>query len=141
MVLTGHRRAGKSCILESIAQRMMSEGNVIYLDMEDPDNANITTFRELHEYIKEAAKDGVHNYLLIDEVQEIEQFEKTLRFFVKQDNFDVIVTGSNASMLSIFALGRFAVPASHCLVGYPHPLGLHRQHLRYYLRQRHCAPS
>lgn len=117
VVLTGHRRAGKSCILESIAQRMMSEGNVIYLDMEDPDNANITTFRELHKYIKEAAKDGVHNYLLIDEIQEIEQFEKALRFFVKQDNFDVIVTGSNASMLSSDIASSFAGRYSRVHVG------------------------
>lgn len=108
VVLTGHRRVGKSCILESIAQCLKSRGNVVYLDKENPDNVSITTFYELHEYIKQTAKTDAHNYLLIDEVQEIEQFEKTLRFIVKQDNFDVVVTGSNASMLSSDIASSFA---------------------------------
>lgn len=108
VVLTGHRRAGKSCILLSVAQHLSSKGNVIYLDMEDPDNASISGFQELHEHVRKKVKPDVHNYLLIDEVQEIEQFEKTLRFLVKQDDFDVVVTGSNASMLSSDIASSFA---------------------------------
>lgn len=47
VVLTGHRRAGKSCILELLAAELSDMGNVIYIDMEDPANADIVTFREL----------------------------------------------------------------------------------------------
>lgn len=117
VVLTGHRRAGKSCILESVAQRLKSNGHVIYLDMEDPDNADITSFLELHEYVQKVALTETHNYLLIDEVQEIRQFERALRYFVKQDQFDVIVTGSNASMLSSDIASSFAGRYSQIHVG------------------------
>lgn len=117
VVLTGHRRAGKSCILETIAQLLESSGNVIYIDMENPEHADITTFRELHEYVKKEVKEDTHNYLLIDEVQEVEQFEKVLRFFVKQDNFDVVVTGSNASMLSSDIASSFAGRYSRVHIG------------------------
>lgn len=100
VILTGHRRAGKSCILELLAGELLVEGNVIYIDMENPVNADLSTFRELSEKIKGNVVDGKHNYVLIDEVQEIEEFEKALRYWVKQDGVDVVVTGSNAAMLS-----------------------------------------
>jgi predicted AAA+ superfamily ATPase len=117
IVLTGHRRAGKSCVLESVAQRLKNKGHVIYLDMEDPNNADITTFRELHDFVQKNSQSDTQNYLFIDEVQEIKQFEKTLRFFVKQDNFDVIVTGSNASMLSSDIASSFAGRYSQVHIG------------------------
>ena len=71
VVLTGHRRAGKSCILELLAQKLTAEGNVIYIDMEDPANADLASFRELSERIKGAVLEDVRNFVLIDEVQEI----------------------------------------------------------------------
>ncbi len=45
VVLTGHRRAGKSCILELLAAELSDMGNVIYIDMEDPANADIVSKR------------------------------------------------------------------------------------------------
>ena len=100
VVLTGHRRAGKSCILELLATELLPKGNIIYIDMENPDNADIKTFRELSDMIKRAVVEGRRNYVLIDEVQEVTEFEKALRYWVKQDEVDVVVTGSNAAMLS-----------------------------------------
>ena len=108
VVLTGHRRAGKSCILELLAAELSVEGNVIYIDMENPENADLTSFRELSERIKGAVVEGCRNYVLIDEVQEIEEFEKALRYWVKQDGVDVVVTGSNATMLSSDIASSFA---------------------------------
>lgn len=87
-------------MLESIAQNIQGDGNVILLDMEDPDNAKIKDFQDLNKFIQEHLKDAVHNYLLVDEVQEIAEFEKTLRYYAKQNDIDIIVTGSNAYMLS-----------------------------------------
>ena len=46
VVLTGHRRAGKSCILELLAADLVAEGHVIYIDMEDPANADLATRSE-----------------------------------------------------------------------------------------------
>lgn len=108
VVLTGHRRAGKSCILELLAAELTSKDNVIYIDMENPENADITSFRELSEKIKTSVKKGRHNYVLIDEVQEVAEFEKALRYWVKQDGVDVVVTGSNAAMLSGDVASSFA---------------------------------
>ena len=108
VVLTGHRRAGKSCILELLAAELAVEGNVVYIDMENPENADLATFRELSERIKGAVVAGHRNYVLIDEVQEVEEFEKALRYWVKQDGVDVVVTGSNAAMLSSDIASSFA---------------------------------
>lgn len=108
VVLTGHRRAGKSCILETMKDMLFERGNVIFLDMEDPDNADITDYKLLNSWIKEKIKTNEHNFLLIDEVQEIKEFEKTLRYWTKQDNIDIIVTGSNAMMLSSDIASVFA---------------------------------
>ena len=111
IVLTGHRRAGKSCILECLAARLATQGHVLYIDMENPDYADIKDYERLNAWIKRHVSEKKHNYLLIDEVQEIALFEKTLRYWVKQPDMDIVVTGSNAMMLSseiatIFA-GRY----------------------------------
>ena len=108
VVLTGHRRAGKSCILELLSDELSADGHVIYIDMEDPANADLVSFRELSDKIKAGLVEGRRNYVLIDEVQEVEKFEKALRYWVKQDGVDVVVTGSNAAMLSSDIASSFA---------------------------------
>lgn len=108
IVLTGHRRAGKSCVLASLAERWEKRGNIIFIDMEDPDHADIETYKELHDYVKSHYVEEKKNFLLIDEVQEISQFEKTLRYWIRQDNMTVVVTGSNAAMLSSEVATAFA---------------------------------
>lgn len=108
IVLTGHRRAGKSCILASLAERWKSLGNIIFIDMEDPDHADLETYKELHDYVKSHFVEESKNFLLIDEVQEISQFEKALRYWIRQDNMTVVVTGSNAAMLSSEVATAFA---------------------------------
>jgi Predicted ATPase (AAA+ superfamily) len=108
VVLTGHRRAGKSCILELLSAELNASGQVIYIDMENPANAELVSFRELSEMIKAAVVEGRRNYVLIDEVQEVTEFEKALRYWVKQDGVDVVVTGSNAAMLSSDIASSFA---------------------------------
>ena len=108
IVLTGHRRAGKSCILASLAEQWKNLGNIIFIDMEDPDHADLETYKELHDYVKSHFVEESKNFLLIDEVQEISQFEKALRYWIRQDNMTVVVTGSNAAMLSSEVATAFA---------------------------------
>ena len=108
IVLTGHRRAGKSCILASLAKRWKNLGNIVFIDMEDPDHADLETYKELHDYVKSHYVEESKNFLLIDEVQEISQFEKALRYWIRQDNMTVVVTGSNAAMLSSEVATAFA---------------------------------
>ncbi len=119
IVLTGHRRSGKSYILLNIKQKLSENGNVIFIDMENPDNAAIKTYIELNDYLKTKINSDKRNYILIDEVQVISEFEKALRYYVKQPNVDVVVTGSNAQMLSseiatVFA-GRYLQIHIHSL--------------------------
>lgn len=100
IVLTGQRRVGKSCILKLLAENCRQSGNVIYIDKEKHQFEDIQDYRDLNAYIDERIVNGQTNYIIIDEVQTITEFEKTLRSFYSEDNVEVIVSGSNAKMLS-----------------------------------------
>lgn len=81
---------------------------MIYIDMEDPANADLVTFKELSDRTKTSVNEGQRNSVFIDEVQKVAEFEKALRFWVKQDGVDVVVMGSNAAMLSSDIANSFA---------------------------------
>lgn len=102
IVLVGQRRVGKSCILKMIRDEKMadSDNNVIYIDKEKWQYDAIQTYRDLNEYIEKHWANDKYNYILIDEVQDIEEFERSVRSFRTEPNTDIIITGSNASMLS-----------------------------------------
>ena len=102
IVLVGQRRVGKSCILKMIRDEKMadSDNNVIYIDKEKWQYDAIQTYKDLNEYIERYWVNDKHNYILIDEVQDIEEFERSVRSFRTEPNTDIIITGSNASMLS-----------------------------------------
>lgn len=102
IVLVGQRRVGKSCILKMIRDDKMadSDNNVIYIDKEKWQYDAIHTYRDLNEYIEKHWANDKYNYILIDEVQDIEEFERSVRSFRTEPNTDIIITGSNASMLS-----------------------------------------
>lgn len=102
IVLVGQRRVGKSCILKMIRDDKMadSDNNVIYIDKEKWQYDAIQTYRDLNEYIEKHWVNDKHNYILIDEVQDIEEFERSVRSFRTEPNTDIIITGSNARMLS-----------------------------------------
>lgn len=102
IVLVGQRRVGKSCVLKMIRDDKMadSDNNVIYIDKEKWQYDAIQTYRDLNEYIEKHWANDKYNYILIDEVQDIEEFERSVRSFRTEPNTDIIITGSNASMLS-----------------------------------------
>ena len=102
IVLVGQRRVGKSCILKMIRDEKMadSDNNVIYIDKEKWQYDAVQTYRDLNEYIEKHWANDKYNYILIDEVQDIEEFERSVRSFRTEPNTDIIITGSNASMLS-----------------------------------------
>lgn len=102
IVLVGQRRVGKSCILKMIRDDKMadSDNNVIYIDKEKWQYDTIQTYKDLNEYIERYWVNDKHNYILIDEVQDIEEFERSVRSFRTEPNTDIIITGSNARMLS-----------------------------------------
>lgn len=102
IVLVGQRRVGKICILKMIRDDKMadSDNNVIYIDKEKWQYDAIQTYKDLNEYIERYWVNDKHNYILIDEVQDIEEFERSVRSFRTEPNTDIIITGSNARMLS-----------------------------------------
>lgn len=102
IVLTGQRRVGKSYILRDFIERhsLDSAANIIFLDKEKREYDSIKTYKDLDAFIGERFKADCHNYILVDEVQEIQAFEKSLRSWRTEERTDIIVTGSNAGMLS-----------------------------------------
>lgn len=102
IVLTGQRRVGKSMCLRLLAQEKQTDpfANIIYIDKEDAAFDAITTHEELNAYLSAHVAQDKHNYILIDEIQDIQFFERSLRHWIKQPETDVVVTGSNAKMLS-----------------------------------------
>ena len=101
IVLTGQRRVGKSFVLKDLAQRKMGEGaNVIYIDKESKTFDSITNHAELNQYVDAHRQAGRTNFILIDEVQEIKDFEKSVRAYRVEPDCEIIITGSNAELFS-----------------------------------------
>lgn len=103
IVLTGQRRVGKSCILQCVERHIMQhekEANIISINKEYAEFSNIKYDSDLNEFINNRLKTDNKNYLFIDEVQDISGFENSLRNFHAKGSCDIVVTGSNAKMLS-----------------------------------------
>lgn len=102
IVLTGQRRVGKSICLQSLSQTILQDpsNNLIYIDKENYQFASIIDADTLNAYIAKHFIVDKHNYILIDEVQEIVEFEQALRSWIKQPSTNIVITGSNAKMLS-----------------------------------------
>lgn len=102
IVLVGQRRIGKSTILRLFKDLKSAEPNVnvIYVDKEKREFDSIRTYQDLNAYIDSHFIAGKHNYILVDEIQEIAEFERTVRSYRTEPGTDVIITGSNSNMLS-----------------------------------------
>ena len=102
IVLTGQRRVGKSYVMKELVARKQEESgsNVIYIDKEKTAFDFIATYKDLVSYVDERLDKSKHNYILIDEIQEIEEFERGLRNYYNESYIDVVVTGSNSDILS-----------------------------------------
>lgn len=101
--LTGQRRVGKSRILHQIKDDIIEKypkGNYILIDKEKYDFDYIQNYNDLIQFVKEKSNPEEMNYLFIDEVQEIDDFEKTLRSLLSDGNYDIYCTGSNANIFS-----------------------------------------
>lgn len=105
-VITGMRRCGKSYLLfelfiSFLKEEGVSDDHIIKVDLEDYENRSLRNPDNLYAYIKNhIAIDGNTSYILLDEVQMVEEFEDVLNSFLKMRNVDVYVTGSNAKFLS-----------------------------------------
>lgn len=105
-ILVGIRRCGKSVILNQIIdelkeKRNIDDDHIIFINFEFIEYEDLLDYKELNKYIKDNIKDNKIYYLFLDEVQNVEGFEKvvnSLRASVK--NISIFLTGSNSKMLS-----------------------------------------
>lgn len=113
-VIVGQRRVGKSYLLFQIIDTIKTrkpKANIIYINKEDYAFDALKNYHDLVEYVNVHFKKNKKNYLFIDEIQDIAEFEKALRHFALNDALDVYCTGSNANLLSgelaTFLSGRY----------------------------------
>ena len=111
-VLTGQRRVGKSYLLFQIMDMVKRLGpedaRIIYINKELHEFDAIKDHRGLLEYIAGKSKGAKDLFVFIDEIQEIDQFEKALRSLQARGGCDIYCTGSNAELLSGELAGRLS---------------------------------
>lgn len=102
IVLVGQRRIGKSCVLKDFMLRHKHDfnTNIIFIDKEKKAFDFIRDYNDLNHFVDGKIKAGKHNYILIDEIQDIHEWERSVRNYRTEENTDIIITGSNAQMLS-----------------------------------------
>jgi uncharacterized protein len=102
-VITGQRRTGKSFFLLYLRDYLSArnrKANIIFINKELFEFEFLRTGKDLINYLNEKIKINKINYVFIDEIQDIEGFEKSLRDILIRKNVDIYISGSNANMLS-----------------------------------------
>lgn len=103
LFLIGQRRVGKSYLLRLIHEwicKNIEDANIVYINKEYEISDEINDHRQLYQYAIDRLPINGHNYLLIDEVQDIEEYEKALRSLHAERRCQIIATGSNAHIFS-----------------------------------------
>ncbi|MCI6932066.1 MAG: ATP-binding protein [Tenericutes bacterium] len=102
-VITGIRRSGKSTLLLMFKEYLLKNGvkkeNIIHINFESGLYDNIKNYQDLYQYVKEKIKNN-KIYLLLDEVQNVDSWEKAINAFKVDFDIDIYITGSNAYLLS-----------------------------------------
>ena len=104
-VLTGVRRSGKSVLLESIKDELIKNGvkeeNILLINFEFSEYFDLNNIKKLEEYISKNTQNIEGKiYLLFDEIQEVENWEKLINSYHAKGNYDIYITGSNSHLLS-----------------------------------------
>ena len=103
-VVTGLRRSGKTTLMELYEDKLRRDGilekQIIHINFEDVDYDYIETYKDLHsEVVKRLVPDRM-NYIILDEVQRVEGFERAVDSLYLRKNCDLYITGSNSKLLS-----------------------------------------
>lgn len=110
-VLTGQRRVGKSCLLEVVEDALKKSNptaNVIHINLEDFAFSHVRSATDLHDEISKRLSTSTDNYIFVDEIQEVAEFDRVIRSLNLNPHNDIYVTGSNSSMLSSEMASRLA---------------------------------
>ena len=114
-VIVGVRRCGKSTLLKQLRNDLVEQGvspeAIIYVDFELPSNAPLTDTSAFLSFVGERARQQSQSYLFVDEVQELEGWEKAINGLRAEFGLNIYVTGSNARMFageeSTYLAGRY----------------------------------
>ena len=102
-IITGIRRAGKSKLLTSFTDYIIHSdptANIIEIDLTKLRFESLKEYHALNDYVEERYKEGVRNYLMIDEIQMCNGFELVVNSLHSEEKYDIYLTGSNAFLLS-----------------------------------------
>ena len=104
-ILVGIRRCGKSVILrqimEELRDRRIDESHIIYINFELIEYEELCDYKKLNAYVKEHIADSHLYYVFLDEVQNVDKFEKVINSLrASLENISIFMTGSNSKMLS-----------------------------------------
>lgn len=101
-VVTGVRRCGKSTLLSQFKSEVekVGECNTVSINFDDLENEFLCDYHVLYQHLVEKIADGLMNYIFLDEIQLVPQFEKVVNSLFLKENVDIYITGSNAYMLS-----------------------------------------
>lgn len=102
-VVTGIRRSGKSMLLQDYVQYLKNteeDINIVMINLQELEYDMLLEYHTLHSYIMEHYVSGVHNVLVIDEIQLCEKFELAINSIYSKGIYDIYITGSNAFLLS-----------------------------------------
>jgi uncharacterized protein len=132
-IIVGQRRIGKSYLLFQIMDELVEKGiqkeNILYINKELFEFDEIKNYRDLLKFVENKAGDERKRYIFIDEIQDIEQFEKALRHLNAKGGYDIYCTGSNANLLSgelaTYLSGRY-VEIEMFSLSYPEFLNFHK---------------
>ncbi len=111
-IITGIRRSGKSYLLDPLFKNyLLNEGvkkdHIIKLDLDSIENNEYLDAKKLYDYVINKIKDKDTYYVILDEIQKVKDFESVLNSFLRKDNLDVYVTGSNSKFLSSDIITEF----------------------------------
>ena len=114
-VITGIRRSGKSSILLLLREEFLSKGianeQIIYINFESFSSAELQNATKLYEFVKAKIQKSQKTYLLLDEIQEVKEWEKCVNSLLVDFDVDIYLTGSNSHLLSselaTFLSGRY----------------------------------
>ena len=103
-VITGIRRCGKSTMFELyqsyLKENGVEEEQIITVNLEDGDYRGIRTSEKLYQYVESKLVKSNKNYVFLDEVQQVENFQEAVDWLYVKKNVDLYITGSNAFLLS-----------------------------------------
>ena len=103
-VITGVRRCGKSCLMQTIAEELIQSGipeeNIIYMNLDQRGFRSVKQPEQLEQFIDRRSSAPGIKYLFIDEVQNVSGFEDVLNGYREEDEYSIFITGSNSYLLS-----------------------------------------